>query len=60
MSFKSLTFGNKENAKEMKVQSVQFFWARHASFGILGVISDPNGFKFLKRIHDPKGHENKI
>ena len=41
--------------------SVQVFWARLASFGHLGLISDPLIVsKFSNESHDPKGQENKI
>ena len=40
---------------------MQVFWARLASFGHLGVISDPLIIsKFSNESHDPKGQENKI
>ena len=40
---------------------MQVFCARLASFGHLGVISDPLIIsKFSNESHDPKGHENKI
>ena len=42
-------------------QSVHIFWARLASFGHLGLISDPLIVsKFHNETHDPKGQENKI
>ena len=38
-----------------------FFYARQASFGHLGIISDPLIVsKFHNETHDPKGQENKI
>ena len=41
--------------------SVQNFWARLASFGQLGLISDAQIFsKFHNRINDPKGLDNKV
>ena len=47
--------------KELKVLNVQGLWARLASFGQVGLISDPLMVsKFHKGIHDPKGQENKI
>ena len=40
---------------------MQVFWARLASFGHLGLISDPLIVsKFSNESHDPKGQENKI
>ena len=40
---------------------MQIFWARIASFGHLGHISDPLIVsKFHNETHDPKGQENKI
>ena len=37
------------------------FWARLASFGHFGLISDPLILsKFHNETHDPKGQENKI
>ena len=40
---------------------MQIFWARLASFGHFGIISDPLTIaKFHNKTHDPKGQENKI
>ena len=40
---------------------MQIFWARLASFGHLGHISDPLIVsKFHNETHDPKGQENQI
>ena len=40
---------------------MQVFWARLASFGHLGLISDPLIIsKFPNKTHDPKGQENEI
>ena len=40
---------------------MNIFWARLASFGLLGLISDPPIVsKFHNELHDPKGQENKI
>ena len=40
---------------------MQVFWARLASFGHLGLTSDPLIIsKFSNESHDPKGQENKI
>ena len=40
---------------------MQIFWARLASFGQLGLISDPLIVsKFNNETHDPKGQENEI
>ena len=40
---------------------MQVFWARLASFGHLGLISDPLiDSKLHNETHDPKGQENKI
>ena len=40
---------------------MHIFWARLASFGHLGLISDPLIVsKFYNETHDPKGQENKI
>ena len=40
---------------------MQVFWARLASFGQLGLISDPLIIsKSPNETHDPKGQENKI
>ena len=38
----------------------KFFWARLASVGQLGLISDPKSSKLQNGINDPKGLENKI
>ena len=55
------SFGSKLCSKELKLKCVHIFWARLASFGYLGLISDPLiGSKFLDKTHDPKGQENKI
>ena len=41
--------------------TVHIFWARLASFGPLGIISDPLIVsKFHNKTHDSKGQENKI
>ena len=49
------------DTKKLKVLSVQAFWVRLASFGHLGISSDPlMGSKFHSRINDAKGQENKI
>ena len=43
-----------------ELQMYKFFWARLASFGQLGLISDPQIFSKLQNgINDPKGQENK-
>ena len=43
-----------------ETRSVQIFWSRLASFGHLGLISDPLIVsKFHNETHDPKGQENK-
>ena len=40
---------------------MHIFWARLASFGNLGLISDPQIVsKFYNTTHDPNGQENKI
>ena len=42
-------------------QRTETFWASLASFGNLGLISDPLIVsKFHNETHDPKGQENKI
>ena len=44
-----------------KMSSVQVFWARLASFGQIGLSSDPQiSSKLQNGINDPKGLENKI
>ena len=49
------------NASKNSNQSVHIFWARLASFGHLGLISDPLIVsKFHNETHDPIGQENKI
>ena len=49
------------NASKNWNQSVHTFWARLASFGHLGLISDPLMVsKFHNETHDPKGQEDKI
>ena len=56
-----LSFGSKGHIKKLKMYSVQVFWARLASFGPSGTISDPlKVSKFYNGVQDPKGHENKI
>ena len=61
MFFTKLFFGSKGNIIELKVCSVQVFWARLASFGPLGTISDPlKVSKFHNGVQDTKGQENKI
>ena len=40
-SIKGVFFGSKDYSKELKLSSVHVFWARLASFGTLGLISDP-------------------
>ena len=61
MCFKRLSFGSKGHIKELKVYSVHVFWARLASFGPLGTISD---HLMVSNIHNgiqyPKRQENKI
>ena len=60
MFLKMLSFGSKECTKELKLECA-IFWARLASLGNLGHISDPLIVsKFLNETHDPKGQENKI
>ena len=60
MFLKMLSFGSKECTKELKLGCVNI-WARLASFGNLGHISDPLIVsKFHNETHDPKGQENKI
>ena len=50
-----------KNASKNWNQSVHIFWARLASFGHLGLISDPLIVsKFHNETQDPKGQENKI
>ena len=45
----------------METRVCKFFWARLASFGHLGLISDPLIIsKFPNETHDPKGQDNKI
>ena len=58
---KRVSFGNKKYASKNWNQSVHIFLARLASFGHLGLISDPLIVsKFHNETHDPKGQENKI
>ena len=60
MFLKMLSFASKECTKELKLECA-IFWARLASFGNLGHISDPLIVsKFHNETHDPKGQENKI
>ena len=61
-SIKGLSFGNKDYDKELKtVECVQVFWTRLASFGQLGLISDPQiSSKLQNGINGPKGLENII
>ena len=48
---KRVSFGSKELKPEC-----EYFWARLASFGLLGLISDPLIVsKFHNELHDPKG-----
>ena len=50
-----------KNTSKNYNHSVHIFWSRLASFGHLGVISDPLIVsKFHNETHDPKGQENKI
>ena len=50
-----------KNAPKNRNQSVHMFWARLASFGHSGIISDHLIFsKFHNETLDPKGQENKI
>ena len=50
-----------KNASKKWHQSVHIFLAREASFGHLGLISDPLIIlKFHNETHVPKGQENKI
>ena len=60
MVLKRLSFGSKECTKELKLECANF-WARLASFGQLGLISDPLIVsKFHNETHDSKGQKNKI
>ena len=59
MFLKGCPLGAKHASKNWN-QSVHIFWARLASFGHLGLISDPLIVsKFNNETHDPKGQENK-
>ena len=59
MYLKRLSIGNKDQRTETRV--CKFVWARLASFGHLGLISDLLIVsKFHKETHDLKGQENKI
>ena len=50
-----------KTAPKNRNQSVDIFWARLASFCLLGFISDSLIVsKFHNKTHDPKGQENKI
>ena len=62
MFYKRVILWKKEHyTKEMKLSSVQGFLARHASFGQLGYICDPQiSSKLQNGINDPKRLENKI
>ena len=56
-----VSFGSKDYTKELKLSSVQVFWARLDSFGQLGLITDPQiPSKFHNGTNDPKGLEIKI
>ena len=60
MFLKRLSHGSKECIEELKLEC-KVFWARQASFGHLGLISDPLIIsKFPNETNDPKGQENKI
>ena len=57
---KKVSFRSKECTKELKLECA-YFLGRLASFGQLGLISDPLIVsKFHNETHDPKGQENKI
>ena len=50
-----------KTAPKNRNKSVHIFWARLASFGHLGLISDPQIVsKFYNETHDSNGQENKI
>ena len=55
-SIKGLSFGSKDYTKELKTVECKVFWVRLASFGELGLISDPKiSSKLQNGINDPKG-----
>ena len=60
-SVKGYPFEARITPKNCKLSSVQVSWARLASFGQLGLFSDPQiSSKFQNGINDPKRLENKI
>ena len=61
MFLKRSSFGIKENIKELKMLSKLVFCTKLASFGHLGLITDPLMVsKFHNGMHGSKGQENKI
>ena len=60
MFSKKVFHWNQRMHQRIETRVLHFFWARLASFGHLGLISDPLIVsKFHNETHDPKGQETK-